>query len=516
MRLRTILIGTAALVVSFGGALVAMQVLWPVQQSTPRPTLTEVPPLPPATRVSVITAPTAIALTAIRDAMEARAPRDFSGKRDGDPIGKILSNADIGWTLARTPIAVTGRQEGLAVSTALNGSLRITGQIATQAAGGVGNVVGSILGQDLGRGVSNLAGRTVDQRVDLRGNVTITSRPAITSAWRLEPNLAANVAMADANLSVLGVRINTANEVKPLLERSVNEQVNALNGRLRNDPFLEAAARREWAKLCRSIALGAVGNGMPSLWLELKPTRAFAAQPRVDSNAVTLTVGVQAETRIVPSETKPNCPFPPYLELVPQADQGKLAIAVPIDVPFTEVNKLIEAQLKGRTFPEDKSGPYEATIQSAAVAPSGDRLLISLRVKATEKKSWFGFGGEANVHVWGKPVLDRERQMLRLTDVKLDLESEGVLGAAARAAVPYLESALADNAVLDLKPFAANAQRSIASALTDFRAAGDGVRVDAAVTGLRLADIAFDAKTLRVIAEADGTVRVAVSQLPSN
>ena len=34
------------------------------------------------------------------------------------------------------------------------------------------------------------------------------------------------------------------------------------------------------------------------------------------------------------------------------------------------------------------------------------------------------------------------------------------------------------------------------------------------MTGLRLTDIAFDSKTLRVIAEADGNVRAAVSKLP--
>ncbi len=37
--------------------------------------------------------------------------------------------------------------------------------------------------------------------------------------------------------------------------------------------------------------------------------------------------------------------------------------------------------------------------------------------------------------------------------------------------------------------------------------------VDAAVVDLRLADIGFDSKTLRVITEADGTVRVAVTKL---
>jgi hypothetical protein len=143
-------------------------------------------------------------------------------------------------------------------------------------------------------------------------------------------------------------------------------------------------------------------------------------------------------------------------------------------------------------------------------------LLISLHLRANENKSWFGLGAEATVHVWGRPVLDRERQMLRLNDIALDVESEaafGLLGAAARAAVPYLEKALAENAVLDLVPLAANARQSIERAIADFRKNADGVNVEAAVTDLRLAGVEFDARTLRVIAEAEGTVRVTVTKL---
>jgi hypothetical protein len=39
--------------------------------------------------------------------------------------------------------------------------------------------------------------------------------------------------------------------------------------------------------------------------------------------------------------------------------------------------------------------------------------------------------------------------------------------------------------------------------------------VDAKATQLRLTGIEFDAQTLRVIAEADGTVNVAVTALPA-
>jgi hypothetical protein len=39
------------------------------------------------------------------------------------------------------------------------------------------------------------------------------------------------------------------------------------------------------------------------------------------------------------------------------------------------------------------------------------------------------------------------------------------------------------------------------------------VRVAAEITSLRLADIAFDSKTLRVIAEAAGTINVYINTL---
>ena len=513
MRFRTILFGIAILAVTFIGATFAMQVLWPAAETSRRPALADVPPLPPVSRTSTIVAPTVITLGAIRDMLEATAPRDLSGKRD-NVVSKLLSNAEIGWQVNRGPLGVFGKPDALGVSTVLTGTLRATGQIATNAAGGLGGVLSGVLGQEVGRSVEKLAGRTLDQRTDIRGNVAVVSQPQLTPAWRLEPNLTTHFSIADANMTIVGVRLNVSNEVRPLLERQVNEQITRLQARLRNDPFLEQVARREWAKLCRSISIGAAGAGLPNLWLELRPKRAIAAQPRIDAEAVTLLVGVEAETRIVPTETKPECPFPATLEIAPQTEQGGVNIAVPIDVPFTEVNRLMTAQFVGKTFPDDNSGAFAVTVRRASVAASGDRLLISLRVKATERKSWFGLGTEANVYVWGKPVLDHKSQVLRLTEVALDVESEGVLGAAVRAAAPYLEAAVAERTVIDLKPFAANARKSIQAAIAEFRGAGNGVRVDASVADLRVVDIAFDATTLRVIAEADGVAKVSVTSLP--
>jgi hypothetical protein len=296
----------------------------------------------------------------------------------------------------------------------------------------------------------------------------------------------------------------------------VNDQLATLQQRIRNDPLIEQNARREWAQMCRSIPLQGATAPPPHLWLELRPIKAVAAQPRIDADAMTLTLGINAETRITSTETKPDCPFPATLDIV-AANPGRVSIGVPIDLPFTDINKILDAQLAGKTFPEDGNSSVAVKIKKATVAASGDRLLISLLVDAKEKRSWFGLGADATVHIWGKPVLDQAQQTLRLTDVKLAVESQavfGLLGAASQAAVPYLEKALAEKAVIDLKPFAANARKRIGTVVNDYQKNDDRLRVDAEITDLRLDGLAFDSTKLRVIAEADGTAKITVNSLP--
>ena len=409
--------------------------------------------------------------------------------------------------------SVTAKSTRL-VTTALAGTFQARGTL-NGTAGAIGGAIGNMLGGNLGQQVQGLAGKAFDQHADIHGTVTAASRPTIAPNWRLAPNLTAQVNVVDVILPIAGIKLSVSNEVKPVLDNMVREQTSTLESRLRNDPFIENAARAEWAKLCRAISLGAAAQGVPDLWLEIRPTRAIAAQPRIDANAVTLLIGVQAETRIVPSETKPDCPFPQQLDIVPQANEGTLDIAVPIDIPFTEVSRLIEAQVIGKTFPEDGSGTFATTIKQAAVAASGDRLLISLLVNV-KKRGFLAVGADATVYVWGKPVLDQKAQILRFTDVALDVQSRaafGLLGEAAKAAVPYLQKTLAEQAAIDLKPFAEDAKKRMAAAAGDFTGQAPGVAATIAINEVRLLGIAFDDKNLRIITDAKGNVSVAISSL---
>ena len=513
LNLKTILFGIGVLALSFFISLKAMD--WVSPRGIKNPVLATLPPLPPVNRSSSIVAPITIPLAVIRDAADRAAPHNFAGKAD-NPAAQILQNADIGWTASRGAISATGANNVLSLSTPLTGTLKVTGSLSANAQDAVGNALGSLLGGNVAKQIGRVNIKNLNANAEIKGSVVMTARPALTANWRIDPDLTAQVNLGDTNLSVAGARVNVPAQVKPVIDRAVNEQLASLQQRIRNDPALERNARLQWAQMCRSIPLQGAA-GLQNLYLELKPVRAVAAQPRIDASNVTLTLGVEAETRITASATKPDCPFPATLAIVP-ATPGRLNIGVPIDMPFTDINKIIEAQFAGKTFPEDGSGPVDVTVKQASIAAAGNRLLISLLVHAKEKKSWFGFGGEATVHIFGKPVLDQAQQTLRLTDIRLAVESEGafgLLGTAARAAMPYLQQALSEKATVDLKPFASNAQKKIAAVIADFQKNEDGVRVKAEISSLKLADIAFDSKTLRVIAKAVGSVNVAVTALPA-
>jgi Domain of unknown function (DUF4403) len=515
-RLQTILIALVVVGASFLASLKLMDFL--SSSDVGAPAVTELPPLPPVARSSFVMAPIVVALSAVRELADRAAPRNFAGKAD-NPAAQVLQNADIGWTASRGPMFASGADDALSLTTPLTGRLNVTGSLSSKATGAVNDALGSLLGANAAKHIGGINIKALNASAEIKGNVIITSRPRIAAAWHLEPNLSAQVSLGDTNLALAGARVNVPAQVKPLIDKTVGEQLNAVSERIRTDPTFMQNAKVQWARACRSIPLQSTGPtaSLPALWLEIKPTRAIAAQPQVDAQAVTLTVGIEAETRITASETKPDCPFPDKITIVPPTPGG-VSIGVPIDLPFTDIDRILEGQLAGKTFPEDGSGPVEVTVKEALVSASGDRLLISLLIHAREKESFFKLGGDATVHILGRPVIDQMQQTLHLADVQLAVESEaafGLLGAAARAAMPRLQTFIEERAKVDLKPFASNAQQKIAEAIADLQKRENGVRVDAKISDVRLEDITFDSKTLRVIAAAEGAINVFVTTLPT-
>src|SRR5262245_59789133 len=257
MHRRMIVVGALIVLIVLAGAVWATR--W-FGASAPdrRPQLVEVPPLAAVTRSSVVVTPAAIALSAIQEALERAAPRESSGKPGILPPALNVLDAEIEWSLARGPFAVAGLPDRIALSTALRGSFRAHGQMPgppggfSGLPGGFPGFPGGLFGGSQGRpGTQNQGEKTIDQRAELSGSIMLTARPTLLRGWRLEPNLAAQVTIADASLSIMGTKLNLSNEMKPKLEQTINEQVATLQAWVGRNPFLEEAARGAWEKMCR-------------------------------------------------------------------------------------------------------------------------------------------------------------------------------------------------------------------------------------------------------------------------
>ena len=140
----------------------------------------------------------------------------------------------------RGPLAVAGRPEALQVSTVLNGTFRATGQMPPGRRPRRGHR--RSVRRPARAGPAGPPGKTLDQRVDIRGNVTVTSRPALLPTWRLEPNLAGQVSIADS------VAVDPRGQAQRLergeaAARSRRQRAGrGAAGAVRNDPFIELAA----------------------------------------------------------------------------------------------------------------------------------------------------------------------------------------------------------------------------------------------------------------------------------
>src|SRR3984885_4367960 len=206
MRLKIILLAIVVVAASFFVSLKAMD--WLSRRGTvAAPVLAELPPLPPAPRISSIITPVSISIAAIRDAADRSAPRTYAGKAD-NPVSQILQNADIGWTASRGPIAATGAQDVLSLTTPLTGKLNVTGSLSSKATGAVGDAIGGLLGGNVAKQIGSVNIKALNASAEIKGTIAITSRPKLAAAWRVEPNLAGQVTLSDTGLNVAGCRMH--------------------------------------------------------------------------------------------------------------------------------------------------------------------------------------------------------------------------------------------------------------------------------------------------------------------
>ena len=203
------------------------------------PGVTCLPPLASVARFSMIRVPVVITRSAIRNALEMQVPRSTTGRQE-DLIPQFLTGAEIDWSVDRGPLEIAERADAFEISTELAGRLHIAGTVAGLTDDVVGTL-GGLINPNLGHGLEQLTGTLIDQYAGFRGSLTVTSRPRLTSNWRLEPNLSARSSVTQAALSIAGVPFEFRAQLQAMLDRRISDQLAGLQSSIRNSPIPRAS-----------------------------------------------------------------------------------------------------------------------------------------------------------------------------------------------------------------------------------------------------------------------------------
>ncbi len=249
--------------------------------------------LPPATRHFVIIAPSRLPspLFAMR---WSAPPRDLGGK-PGNPLSKMDVEGREWLHCHASPLALTGRPDALTIATTLDGSCRITGQLARSIERHRGAITG-LINNNLGSGVKEGSDRVLDQRAEAVAKATSLSyrgprsRP-IGGSGQISTQARE---YQRGQHPVAGVKLNTGkgNQAAGRSQRGrTGHGLAETAGRGQSSNRRRGAGGRG---MCRSIPLGSSAPPSNTCGWRYAPPAPSPRSRGIDASSVTLTLGVQA------------------------------------------------------------------------------------------------------------------------------------------------------------------------------------------------------------------------------
>jgi hypothetical protein len=370
--------------------------------------------------------PVAIPLSQVRRIVEESIPPRMSDERKQEISGAIHDDF-YRYTLERGEVEAGFSGEWLTFSFPVRGRLTIGGRIG---------------------------GLPVEETVALGGRVRGTASPAITPDWRPDPRPAAQIELDRADLELpggfsVGIRSLLEQRLNPIL----NQELQKAAGRLLAELSLRRKAEESWRSL--HVARRAVAG--ENLWIRFQPLEVALARVTLKDGSLHTGIGIsgQLSLSLGAAMTPPPVTLLPPLRI--DAEQaGGFELEAPFAASPEELSRWTDRALRGMRFRIGRGREMEIT--AAGLGVEGERLVLALDFR-TE-------GRDGRLVLRGRPVLDPGTSVLRLADLRYDLESGSFfLRLADRLHRAELLAGLQKAARLDLAPFLAPAERETARAI---------------------------------------------------
>ena len=426
--------------------------------------------------ISSVKVPVSISMTAVGQALELGTPKREADSRKNSLL-KPFAQSEISWGLERSDLRVSAQRGELTIASELSGEIQATGAL------------------DLIRKFD------FSVRTDMMASISITGQPVLSENWRVSPNLSEiKIDIQEAHIPVKQFgTINVENQMFPVLENVIARLVAQLAQSLSQNDFLKREAKKGWEQLCASTPLGENSG----LWLETKPFAMRATQARIDSENIRFNLGVDMKNRILPEKTTPKCPFPKTL-IIEESGSNTFRIAMPAQVDYETIEKMLAAEIVGKSFGENVS----VVIKSIRIRPYGNLFMLETTVEVgTDYLS--GKSMRGTLYVLAEPRLDTETQTVFLENLELETDSQNVLfSIAGKAAEPLLLKAISKRLPFNLKTKLVELENSTEAAISAL--SSENVSVSGKVDRIRMTRLDVGPKYLRVVLEAEGRAAAVV------
>ncbi|MFC6616749.1 DUF4403 family protein [Deinococcus radiophilus] len=454
----------------------------------------------PQLPLSSVVLPVMVPLDGVRQAVNARVPREFARiDREQRVLGGAAGVQIRGVVARQGDIRIVPSASGntLELEVPLSAEFAVRPELSGAAWAGR-------LEQSLTRDFGGQA--TVRMRV----------RPYIQPDWEAGAQVSSELTWTDPLAIELlpGTRLSVASlaegAVRAQMERVTQEVVRAV----RESAALRERAEQLWTMVQRPWSLPLEGNGVDQAYAQVMPMSLAVSGLRLQDDALHLSLEAEGYLRAElgqPPVTRPTAAPLPALRVTSQATPSELHLRVPILLPFAEMSELVTAavrqELLGLRLPGGALAP-ELRLTDIQVQREDDarRLRLSARLAVTV----LGRTRTITAQLSGRPWLRPGGQEVTLENVKLDLDAD-VPGAAWLGPwlAERLEPRLANAARFDLSPRLNRLEETVAARLPFSPLPGLNLRGD--LGDLRLDDLRVTAQGLEVVAAADGALDVLVS-----
>lgn len=459
---------------------------------------------------SIIVVPIFLPMETLQSALEASIDSVYRDIKDETHRGEILG---VGyqipyraqWQLERSPISIVGADNWL------DASARVTGGASVRNRGGI---------------------VPFQTSVNLSADARLRLRLQLEQSWRLNPEVQLFARLNTATIPVrvplptpltpTDVNIDVRGTLQPEVDRMLNSLVQQFQRDIRANRFLEDAAELAWNDLCKSHPVAAVEAGAPTdLWVVVRPIAFHAAQPLIDALGMTLTLGLEADTKLVTEAQAPECDTLPPLR-IDEAEPG-LSLIVPAELAYGVLSGVLTQQFVGQSIPVG-NGALTLTPVDVRLGSEDASLNVVVEVDVAWRGwwawwSWLFGPTRASIELSTEPALDADNQVLAFKNSRISGRSNdalNVVGNLALLAQEALVSAFERAGVINLAPEAERAREAAerAAASLDTGGLGGLVVETASVDDVRLQSLEVGPQALKLTIVASGDLKLAIREIP--